>query len=141
MDEKTSIPFTYLTKNIMARFTNIIVVAMDFWDNYIPVAQRFKLLLDGIDDESVAILLFNYPCQALSIADPAKPVTNYEAAKCIDQLLFYLDAEGSINLITDRLHMFGMGFGANVCLMYSRTDLIQLPSCETRISTAELSSC
>lgn len=106
----------------MAKFTNVVVVALDFWDSYIAVAHRFKLLLDNINDDSLAFLLFNYPCQALTIADADKPVTNYEAAKCIDQLLYYLDAEGSINLITDRLHMFGVGFGANVCIMYSRLE-------------------
>lgn len=120
LDDDSKVAFTFLSKNNKTQFLNIVVIALDFWDNYIPVAHRFKLLLDSIAEPSLAFLLFNYPCQAMTIANPKKAITNHEAAKCIDGLLYLLDSEGKINLNTDRLHMFGVGFGANVCLMYSR---------------------
>lgn len=135
LDEWTKVPFTFLSKGSKNTYTNLVVVALDFWDNYIPIAHRMKLLLDSIEEPSVAFLLFNYPCQAMTVADPNVAITNHEAAKCIDSLLYLLYAEGKINLITDRLHMFGVGFGANVCLMYSKTCLTKRPSCGTPTST------
>lgn len=100
---------------------NIIVIALDFWDNYIPIAHRLKLLMDKLGDQPLGLLLFNYPSQAFTLTDPARILTNHEGAKCIDQLLYYLDSEGQFNLATDRLHFFGIGFGANVSLMYSKS--------------------
>lgn len=134
IDSNTKIPFTYLvsrpdsskgTKSAggeqKSQFLNVVVFAFDFWDNYIPLILRLKILLEKTVQQTgvpLAFLLMNFPGQAFTICDPEKALTNHEGAKCIDQILYILDSEGEINLLTDRLHMFGVGFGANICIMY-----------------------
>lgn len=120
IDAHTRIPFTFLKKSKLLQSQNIVVFAFDFWDTYIPLVRRFQMLLEELEDHSVSFLLMNFPGQALTTLRPGKVMNNYECAKCIDQVLYYLDTEGEVNLIMDRLHMFGIGYGANICLLYSK---------------------
>lgn len=119
IDSQTRLPFTFLKSSKILQSQNIIVFAFDFWDTYIPLVKRFQMLQNELEEKSVSFLLLNFPGQSLTTLPAGKVMTNYECAKCIDQVLYYLDSEGEVNLIMDRLHMFGVGYGANICLLYS----------------------
>ena len=118
IDRDTIVPFSFLRRKSRANFMHLVVFAFDFWDNYIPAVKRFEMLLESLKEDSICFLLLNFPGQAFTVYNPKVPTTNLFAARCLDQVLYYLDSEGKVNLGTDRLHIFGSGFGANVALMF-----------------------